>query len=327
MPQRSWFQAWRASHRARHRAWWEKRLSARDEVTLDLRHVYILPTRMGGLFGALLAVLLLASVSYQSNLSYLLTFLLASIAASAMFMTSGVLRGLRLHWPPPQAGFAQQPWVVKMVLAAETKRDRYAIGVRWYDASDEQSTWVDVLGQQPSEVELLWTPEQRGWQNLPWVVVHTRFPLGIFRAWSVWRLASPAMVYPAPEVGDVPWPASGSDAAGQGGLSRRGDEPDGVRSYRRGDPLKWVLWKRMAKSDQLLSREAESVSGQRVWFDYAQTQLSDPEARLSRLTAWVLRADAVGVSYGLRLPGQAPIEPATGIAHRQRCLQQLALFG
>ena len=49
------------------------------------------------------------------------------------------------------------------------------------------------------------------------------------------------------------------------------------------------------------------------------------EEKLSRLTRWVLDAHASGLSYGLRLPGKK-IEPANGDAHRQKCLEALALF-
>ena len=52
----------------------------------------------------------------------------------------------------------------------------------------------------------------------------------------------------------------------------------------------------------------------------------DEEQRLSRLTAWVLRADQDGRRYGLLLP-QTHIAPELGRDHRDRCLRELALFG
>jgi uncharacterized protein (DUF58 family) len=48
------------------------------------------------------------------------------------------------------------------------------------------------------------------------------------------------------------------------------------------------------------------------------------EARLSRLTAWVLQADRLGLDYGLRLPGKE-IAMGHGAAQRRRCLEALAL--
>ena len=52
----------------------------------------------------------------------------------------------------------------------------------------------------------------------------------------------------------------------------------------------------------------------------------DPEARLSRLTAWVCEASRLGLRFRLRLPGQA-IPGDVGPNHARRCLEVLALFG
>ena len=60
-----------------------------------------------------------------------------------------------------------------------------------------------------------------------------------------------------------------------------------------------------------------------MWLQWGQTQLGDPEARLSRLAAWVVAADAAGHSYGLRLPG-AELQPSLGAAQRAAALQALA---
>jgi uncharacterized protein (DUF58 family) len=49
------------------------------------------------------------------------------------------------------------------------------------------------------------------------------------------------------------------------------------------------------------------------------------EARISRLTRWVLEADAAGMAYGLRLPSTV-IAPASGATHRTQCLEALALL-
>ncbi len=52
----------------------------------------------------------------------------------------------------------------------------------------------------------------------------------------------------------------------------------------------------------------------------------DMERRLSRLTRWVLDAEAAGVAYGLRLD-ETVLGPAVGDDHRDACLKALALFG
>jgi hypothetical protein len=65
--------------------------------TLTQRNVYILPTRPGLMLAPHCCVLLVASINYQLNLGYLLTFLLAGSAVVGMHVCHGTLRGLRLH--------------------------------------------------------------------------------------------------------------------------------------------------------------------------------------------------------------------------------------
>ncbi len=115
-------------------------------------------------------------------------------------------------------------------------------------------------------------------------------------------------------------------------MQRASGEYDGVRSYQRGDPLKRVVWKKLAKAGELISRDTHQAQRHALWLDLANTGLALPhpatgaplEHAISRLCAWVQMADKQGLQYGLRLPGQE-IPPASGEAHRKNCLQALAL--
>ena len=74
----------------------------------------------------------------------------------------------------------------------------------------------------------------------------------------------------------------------------------------------------------LIARDAQQPHRHELWLDHAHTGLGDLETRLSRLTAWVLQADRLGLDYGLRLPGKE-IAMGHGAAQRRRCLEALAL--
>ncbi|MFZ3124074.1 MAG: DUF58 domain-containing protein, partial [Acidovorax sp.] len=74
----------------------------------------------------------------------------------------------------------------------------------------------------------------------------------------------------------------------------------------------------------LVSRDSQQSQRHELWLDLAHAALPGHEARISRLTAWVLQADRLGIDYGLRLPA-LELAPDTGAAHRQRCLEALAL--
>jgi len=312
--------------RTRLRSWWTGRIVPTDTFTLTQRRVYILPTQAGLLLVGTLAVLLIASINYQLNLGYLLTFLLAGCAAADIAVSHGNLRGLTLKIVPPQPMFAGHPAPLEVRLINARRRPRLAIGLARYDTTDKHHwAWADVPGQGETTVHMSWLPPRRGLWPVPLLTAETRYPLGVFRVWTVWRPTARVLVYPAPET-PCPLLPPGEPIAGIGaaGSARASGEFDGVRAYRRGDPLKLLVWKKYARSGELISRDTQTPQRQELWFDFNRlTVPSAPEQRLSRLTAWVLAADAQELSYGLRLPG-LEIPPDTGPAQRLRCLEALA---
>jgi hypothetical protein len=64
-----------------------------DTTLLTQRNVYILPTGAGWMLALTLLVLLVASINFQLNLGYLLTFLLAGSAVAGMHICHATLRG------------------------------------------------------------------------------------------------------------------------------------------------------------------------------------------------------------------------------------------
>jgi len=312
-----------AHARSRVARWWQSRLPLADSITLTQRNVYIMPTRAGLMLGVTLLVLLVAAINYQLNLGYLLTFLLAGSALVGMHVGHGTLRGLTLNLTAPEAIHLGSKAVLSIHLHNARRRTRYGIGLAVL--GERQWAWTDVAGQASATVQLAFSPKRRGRHRLPTLTAETRFPLGTFRVWTLWRPAAQVLVYPAPE---VPAPALPEGQAHEGSahasVASVQGEFDGLRAYRRGDALKTIVWKKAAKTGELVSRDSQTLQQQTLWLDQQHTGLGQPEAQLSRLCAWVLQAEQLGLIYGLRLQTQE-IAPASGLAHQQRCLQALAL--
>ena len=326
--------------RTRLRHWFEARLPLADSVTLTQRTVYILPTRPGLMLFLTLLVLLVASINYQLNLGYLLTFLLAGTALVGMHVCHGTLRGLSMNLIAPHTHYAGASTAFDIKLTNARRSVRHGIGLGLLDpqaasgqpGAARQWAWTDVPAQGSSLVQVAFTPQRRGLHRLPTLTAETRFPLGTFRVWTVWRPAAQVMVYPAPEMSPPPLPPGEPRAQGAGDAARAqsSGEFDGVRGYRRGDPLKNVLWKKAAKAGDhvgegagLVVRDTQQAQRHELWLDIRQAGPPDLERQLSRLCAWVLQADRLGLRYGLRL-GARDIAPASGEAHKRHCLEALA---
>jgi len=309
--------------------WFLSRRPPSDRLELTQRNVYIVPTAAGWMLLATVLVLLVASINYQLNLGYLLTFLLAGSAAVGMHISHATLRGLAMHLTPPEAQFAHAAAVFRVTLHNVRRSTRFGIGMAVRGSG--HWAWTDVPAQGSCPVEIAFLPHRRGLHAMPPLTAETRFPLGTFRVWTVWRPAASLLVYPAPEAHPPPLPP-GEPVAGQptGAVARAraAGEYDGIRAYRRGDPLKLVVWKKAARaqaagSDDLVSRDTQQAQREELWLDAQAAALPNEEARLSRLCAWVLMADRLGVDYGLRVAGRS-VAPAQGEAHKRQCLEVLA---
>ena len=159
---------------------------------------------------------------------------------------------------------------------------------------------------------------------MPSFRLETRFPLGLFKAWSWIFPKTRCLVYPQPASDPPTLPKTGH---GQAGLAIKGDgdQLHGLRKYQQGDSIQRVAWRASARHNELYSMEMEIPREEACELDWNLLHGVDSETRLSILTAWIIAADAKQLSYSLILPG-AKIAGGTGSSHRANCLELLALY-
>src|ERR1035437_1078534 len=146
--------------RARLQRWFEERQPASDSITLTQRNVYILPTRPGFMLAATIAVLLIASINYQLNLGYLLTFLLAGSALVGMHVCHATLRGLTMNLIAPDAVFTGATATIGVDLQNPRRTTRYVIGLAVLGT--DQWIWSDLPAQGSATVHVAFKPGRRG---------------------------------------------------------------------------------------------------------------------------------------------------------------------
>jgi uncharacterized protein (DUF58 family) len=293
-------------------------------VVLVHRRVYIVPTRLGWLFALTLLILLLGSINYALSLGFALTFLLAGMGLAGMVHTARNLARMAVSVGRAEPVFAGEAAQFRLYLDGRGAFDRPAILAR--HVRSRSQLVVDVPGAGLAEVVLAVPAERRGWLPLGRVMLETRFPLGIFRAWSYVEPDVRCLVYPRPERSALP-PASAESASGGVRSPVPGnDDYAGLRNYQLSDSPRHVAWKAVARSDDMLTKQFSGEAAAELWLDWRRLPASlGVEQRLSRLAGWALAADRAGQAYGLRLPGME-IAPGRGDRHRAACLQALALY-
>ncbi|AXA91915.1 DUF58 domain-containing protein [Massilia sp. YMA4] len=312
------------------------RMPERSAATvLTMRRVYVLPSRAGVAYVALLVLMLVGAINYTLGLGFALTFFAGSCAIVDMVLTVRNLAGLRLLAGRAQPVFAGEEAQFELQLHNDGQADRCAIRIGFHPAGTPWRTQsahaVDVAAGASTAVTLTVPASRRGWLVAPPVRLTTRFPLGLFGAWSNWQPDLRVLVYPFPEQDAPPLPSRG-DASAEGHGTVGLDNFAGIRSYQPGDPMRHLAWRQIARlhpedGGQLVTKHFDGGAVAELLLDFADLPLQlDLELRLARMAQWVLQAEARALPYAFRL-GHHHYPAALGDAHRAACLRALALYG
>jgi uncharacterized protein (DUF58 family) len=306
---------------------WVLQRQGRDADPVELRRnrIYILPTRLGVAYAAMLFAMLLGGMNYNNNVGLALTFLLVGLGLVTMHHCHGTLAGLRLRLLAAEPGFVGQRVRFRWLLENPSAMARPAIEVRLERVGGRRGVPTEVPGLGTADAEVTLPAARRGLVHLERFVVSTAHPLGLFRAWAVVHPPHSAIAWPAPSTRDLDPPLTSTDTgAAQAGTV--GDEDfAGLRPFQTGDSLRRVAWKAYARGQGLHTKQYAGTDVVSHVFDWDSLGGLGTEDRLAQLCRWVLDAHERGEAFGLRLPGTT-IEVNVGTAHRERCLNALALF-
>jgi uncharacterized protein (DUF58 family) len=289
-------------------------------LELEYRHIFVLPTVFGSGFGVMLVFMALGGLNFNNNLALMLVFLLGAIAAMTTLLAYRNLNGLRVDGVNAEPVFCGEDAHFRVFVRNGNERQRPAIQAGFraqQDCLDLELGGSDAFG-------LSCPTEKRGWLDMPSFRLETRFPLGMFKAWSWVLPQTRCLVYPTPARNAPPLPRIGHGQLGRADKGE-GDQIHGLRKYRPGDSKQRIAWRASARHEKFYSLEMETPRESACELDWDLLHGADLERRLSILTAWVVAADHKQLAYSLKLP-DIEIQAGSGIGQRMQCLEALALY-
>ncbi|MFV1873718.1 MAG: DUF58 domain-containing protein [Oleiphilus sp.] len=298
---------------------WISSKSPRQKIFhLSQRNIYIFPSALGAGFLVMLAVMLLTAINYQNSLIYLLSFFLGTLFFLSIWMCFLNLAGLAVEAKEPGRCFAGEPSQFNLRLS-KLKGLPLAlkVGLNKDDArlvpfSDHDCVDLTVVGKKCP----------RGRHGIHRLYIESRFPFGLVKTWTWLKLDAECWVYPEPDFAEAN--ASSNGEGGNADMALPSSDLNELREYQHGDSTKRILWKKFAAKDELIVRDVDLGCISPDWVDWAH--YSDPvEARLKHLCFDVCQLSEKGQPFGFKIPGRS-IPPNVGAAHKQSCLDALALF-
>ena len=146
-------------------------------------------------------------------------------------------------------------------------------------------------------VEYPWDIVNRGYIQIPAVVVSSEYPSRLFRAWKILKSDTKALVYPARRGSSV-FPNYQAQSQNSVGVIRE------IRDYRPGDSPKRIHWRSLAKNKQLRTLVHETDSDKKCQLEWKDLSHLDLEAKLSQMSLWIDQAENKELDWTLILPDQ-----------------------
>ena len=288
------------------------------------RKIYILPTRHGLVFLLILFAMLIGSVNYNNNLGFLLTFLLGSMAFVSILHTFRNLSGIQIAAVTGKPVFAGNDAAIELIIQSP-EHTRMAVSFKFTQGKYQRQNLENAHN---NRITITVPTSQRGRLHPGRLTVFSRYPLGLFYAWSPFNPQADCIVYPQPLT--TPF-ITADETVGETdqNTSRRNkpgvDDFEGLRLYQPGDPLQRISWKAYSRGLGLMTKHFVGTSGASPLLDWGMFQTNNTEKRLSMLSYLILQTHRMNITYGLRLPGME-IPPDKGATHKHKCLKALALY-
>lgn len=288
--------------------------------------IYIIPSGRGFMFLGLVVVLILTAATYNNNLIFILAFFLFSAFVVSMLQTHYNLKGVRLQHIGSDEAFEGDPLGLIFHILQKRPRQKQALRLRargrMYETLSDESYEL-----KPGDAFVSARVDVRAWRrgehDLPGMILETYYPLGLFRAWKVFRPEGKVTIYPRPSTEErlAPVPAD----QGEDDLGLR-SSPEGdfgeLKNYLPGESYHQIAWKHYARTGSLLTKVHWGAEQRHYVIPWPVA--GDFESRLSRMSAWIKAASDENASFEMETENLR-IEPGRGYDHARRCWRALAL--
>ncbi len=303
--------------------WIDRRLPPAKSIQLDSRKLFIFPSRGGLYFIGVVVVVWLVATNYENNVIFGFALLMIALFVVAIHHSFFNLSGVAVTSVRSHPVFAGQPMEFEIELQQRGHRYRDSIQLHY---SGGDAAVIALPATEIVNVRLTVRSVRRGWLQPGRLTVESQYPFGLLRVWTHLNLEQRGLVYPAPLAGPPPVATNAGRGNGPLLVAEGSEDFVGLQRYKAGESLRHVAWKHYAREQGMMSKHYADPVDDEIWLDWEAFPGLDQERRLSRLCDWLLTVSNTTSPYGLRLPG-VEISPATGKAHRDQLLRELALFG
>ncbi|HXH73615.1 MAG TPA: DUF58 domain-containing protein [Bacteriovoracaceae bacterium] len=282
--------------------------------------IYILPTRMGGYFNALIFLMFLLSVGYSNNLLLIFTLFLFGLNLLWVIQTHFHLQHLKLEMIQIQDGHANEaiPFTIVWKHVPEGP-------MKWQIKldTDKGEMHLKDLVQSRHETQGDLKCNQRGLLKWNYLFIATEKPFGLYRAWRHLKLDGISHIYPPMSQAGFNTPLKGLGLEGEtaSGDKGTGDFRDLLPYH--GNEARLISWKHYARTGELLVKEGEEHKAPFAELKWDPDESPDTEESLSSLATQMVICHREAIPFTFEIFGKKR-GPSVTARHLALCLQDLS---
>lgn len=271
------------------------------------------------------------AIGFNNNLLYFFVFFLISMALSGMWLTHKNVDRFQVSEISANTLFANEENQLQVHYKnLNSKSFIWDIEISIDKKKNKSGTYkIDevISGKMSRRTYIDWMPARRGLKKSPRLVIQSKFPFGMLRAWKYYEQMTEFIVYP--------------EKKGQKNIPREishqhQDEIDPIqdnrglfrdhREFQKTDSPNKIDWKASLKHQKHFVKNYESGDEKKILIDWNMTnQIVDFEDKVSQLALWVDTSHKNNDFYSLKISQHQTVYANDGI-HYKNCMEKLALL-
>lgn len=289
-------------------------------IELNQSKIFIFPTAAGWSFLLLCIVIFLVGTNYQNNLIQTVSFFLISLGILSIHYTYLNLSGLQIKILRGFNCYAEDQAEFHLQLGSTSRRNYQGLMFSWKEGGVRSA---EVNSGESQDLHLYARTYKRGRFVPGPLLVETRFPFGLLRAWSWMEPEIEVLVYPKPLKVREPQFNTNQGDGEQTGKEDFGEDFSGLEDYQPGDSTRRIAWKQFAQGRGLLTKKYIGSRDKKIWLSLEEWPDLSTEQKLSGICYWAQQFEHQNIDYGLLLPNTT-LAPNSGPRHLEQIMIALA---
>lgn len=266
------------------------------------------PAKDGVVFLILTFIIGFAALNTGNNLLYLIFGMMTSMVVISGILSMLNISSIDIDLKYIPRTFAMIPGSATLVIHNNKSIPCYSLTFR---IGNNFAYLSHIPAKSTDEIRIKYFFSKRGWNDFPEIILNTGFPFGFFRKW-IRIVASDQKILVFPnihEISNTHITERNNSGEIESRMSGHGSELRTIREYETGDNIKYIHWKRSAKSGKLMVREfyGEEREIAKIVFDPEKDNYENIEHYISEKASVIVDYIEKGLDVQFITPGNSEI--------------------